>query len=463
MAGVLVVDDEQSMRELLSFLLQDLGHQVVSAATVAEAVAQLENPENSLSLVISDLRLPDGSGMEVLTKSRELDSTIQVIMITAFASAENAVEAMKLGAYDYQIKPFKIDEITVVIQKALEKHNLLLENSRLRRQLEEGPSGRQILGQSQALVKTMELARRVARSKTSVMVLGESGTGKELMARNIHWLSPRSEAPFLAVNCGAIPDNLIESELFGHAKGSFTGADKEHIGLFESADKGTIFLDEVAELPLPMQVKLLRVLQEQSVRRIGESKERPIDVRVISATNRDIKAMVANGEFREDLYYRLNVVTVNIPPLRERKDDIPLLAKAYLLKFSQDFGGPIAIEADALAALERYNYPGNVRELENIMERAVALCEDNIIRQSDLPDFMQGSVVKDDNPMAKLPETGMNLEKYMDTIEKELLEQALEKSGGIKTRAAELLGLSFRSLRYRLKKYGFQDEEQNDE
>ncbi len=461
MAKILVVDDEQGMRELLSFLLSDMQHEVLTAANLQEALGILRAKSSELALVISDLRLPDGSGMTILAETRAINPNIQVIMMTAFATAENAVEAMKAGAYDYQIKPFKIDEISLVIQKALEKYELLTENLALKQKLLEGPGSSKIFGKSEALMATLELAAKVARAKTSVLILGESGTGKELLARYIHQKSPRAKETFCAINCGAIPDNLIESELFGHIKGSFTGADKEHIGLFESASRGTIFLDEVTELPLAMQVKLLRVLQEQTIRRVGEAKERSIDVRVISATNRDIKALVENGEFREDLYYRLNVVSIKVPPLRERKEDIPTLARAFLLKYGADMGlkAPMAIQEEALNALIRYNYPGNIRELENIMERALALCDSSQIRLIDLPEFMQQHEETLPQPGETLPTTGINLENYIDSIEKNFLEQALRQSGGSKTHAAKLLGLTFRSMRYRLKKYGFQDEE----
>ncbi len=461
MAKILVVDDEQGMRELLGFLLQEMHHEVMTAATMKEALAILQDSGHELALVISDLRLPDGNGMTVLEKALAIAPNIQVIMITAFATAENAVEAMKAGAYDYQIKPFKIDEISLVIQKALEKYDLLTENSELRQMLEDGRENGKILGKSSALINTLEMAFKVARAKTSVLILGESGTGKELLARYIHQKSPRAGETFCAINCGAIPDNLIESELFGHLKGSFTGADRDHIGLFESANHGTIFLDEVTELPLSMQVKLLRVLQEQTIRRVGEAKERPIDVRVISATNRNIKALVENGEFREDLYYRLNVVSIKVPPLRERKEDIPTLARAFLLKYGTDMGlkTPVAIQEEALSALIRYNYPGNIRELENIMERALALCDSSQIRLQDLPEFLQQAKEEVLPVGESLPSTGINLENYIDSIEKSFLEQALKQSGGSKTHAAKLLGLTFRSMRYRLKKYGFQDED----
>lgn len=491
---VLVVDDERSMREFLQLLLERNGHQVQCAHNVQEALKQC-GAGDPPDLVLTDLKLPDGTGMDVLTHVARTSPDTQVIVLTAFGTTQNAVEAMRLGAYDYVTKPVRVDEIEALTQKALEKRLLLRENRTLKEQLTErvGSMGR-LLGTSAAMQKVRDLVARVAATKSNVLIEGESGTGKELVARAIHHASARSKGPFVPLNCGAIPETLIESELFGHVAGAFTGASKSREGLFDAAEGGTIFLDEIGELPALMQVKLLRVLQERVIRRVGDEKEHVIDVRVIAATNRDLQKRVAEGLFRDDLYYRLNVVQVHVPPLRERAEDIPLLARHFVVKYGQETNKHIEyISREAMHALQRYPFPGNVRELENSIERAVALMAGTVLGIEDLPDAVWGKrengvgsgsksgsgsgVVGETTRVAStpadgagnvmlaeglvLPDAGIDLEKHLEDLEKQWIALALTKAGGVKTHAAELLGMSFRSFRYRLQKLAMDAEDEH--
>jgi two-component system, NtrC family, response regulator PilR len=452
-ANILVIDDERSMREFLQILLERDGHTVTTAESVAQALTTCRTgwPE----LVFADLKLPDGTGMDVLTWLRDHEPDVQVIMMTAFATAETAVDAMRLGAYDYQLKPFKVEETRVLTQKALEKLTLLRENRALKAQLKGDKGLSRIVGRSQRMAEVVRLIEKVAPTPASVLIEGESGTGKELIARAIHEGSPRSRGPFVAVNCGAIPENLIESELFGHAAGAFTGANRSRPGLFETAGAGTLLLDEVSELPLAMQVKLLRTLQERTARRVGEEHERTIDVRILASTNRDLQLLAQAGGFREDLYYRLNVIRVRLPALRERVEDIPLLARAFLLKYSESIGKPVQdLDVDVLRALGAYAFPGNVRELQNLMERAVILSAGKTLRLADLPEEVRGLSATPVAEAVVLPESGVDLEQVLEGVERAYLEAAMARADGVKTRAARALGLSLRSLRYRLQKRG---------
>jgi two-component system response regulator PilR (NtrC family) len=450
---ILVVDDERSMREFLQILLEAEGYDCCVAADVQEAItlARQESPE----LVFSDLKLPGGSGMDVLRWLRENLPETQVIMMTAFGSTENAVEAMRLGAYDYQVKPVKVDEIRALTQKALEKVTLLRDNRELSAALQNRFGLTQIIGKSGRMTEVVALIERVATSRTNVLVEGESGTGKELVARRIHEGSPRARGPFVAVNCGAIPETLIEAELFGHVAGAFTGAQRARRGLFEAANSGTLLLDEISELPHHMQVKLLRVLQERSIRRVGDERERSVDVRIVAATNKDLQDEVKKNRFREDLFYRLNVVRIRVPPLRERVEDIPLLAKFFVRTYANESGKPInGIADDAMRTLCSFRFPGNVRELENYIERAVALCRSEQIEVDDLPAEIRERPTNASDDLLAFPETGVALESVLQEIEKRFIAAALDRADGVKTRAAELLGLSFRSFRYRLQKLG---------
>ena len=458
--SILIVDDERSMREMLALYLARAGHAVESAGSGAEARRALAARERDL--VITDLQRPDASGLDVLAECKALYPETQVVMVTAYATAETAIAAMKAGAYDYLVKPFKLDEVGLVVERALERRQLMRQNVALRDEIKGRYRLDRLLGKSAAMQRVFDMLRKIAPARTSVLLVGESGTGKELAARALHELSPRAERSFVAVNCGAIPETLIESELFGHVKGSFTGASADKEGLFEAAHGGTLMLDEVAELPLGMQVKLLRVLQERKVKPVGGVSEREIDVRVVAATNRDLETEVEKGTFRQDLYYRLNVIQVRMPPLRERREDVPLLVDHFVKKFAAEHAQPIAgVDADAMAALTAHNFPGNVRELENLVERAVTLASsDGRISADALPDLSRAERAAAAGP--DLPASGFDLERELESFERGLLLKGLERTGGNRTLAARLLGVSFRSLRYRLSKLGISGGDDQD-
>ncbi|MDG2050307.1 MAG: sigma-54 dependent transcriptional regulator [Myxococcota bacterium] len=450
---ILVVDDERSMREFLEIFFRREGFEVVTASDAPSALLCLENDE--VDVVITDMQMPEGSGLDVLHGAHQLAPDAVVIVITAFATTDSAIEAMKKGAYDYITKPFKVDELRLVVDKALEKKDLFRENERLKSELRSQARCRSIIGSSPAMQPIFDLITQVAGTKTNVLISGESGTGKELVARAIHNQSSRSERSFVAINCGAIPENLLESELFGHVKGAFTGAIQNKEGLFEAAEGGTLFLDEVGELPLALQVKLLRVLQEKTIRRVGGTQDQGVDVRVLSATNRRLEDEIEAGRFREDLYYRLNVIQVELPPLRERLDDLPLLIQHFIEKFSSELEKPIEGFSElALGELFQYGFPGNVRELENIVERAVALTRGETIDVSVLPPTVTSA--RSRNERLRIPPEGVKLESLVDDYERRLLDEALREARGVKKQAARLLGISFRSFRYRLEKLGLE-------
>jgi two-component system, NtrC family, response regulator PilR len=451
-ASILIVDDERSMREFLEILLRKEGHEVSTASNVPDALARVG--EGDLDLVVSDLRLGAGSGLDILRAVKERTPATEVVMITAFATTENAIEAMKLGAYDYVLKPFKVDELKLVVAKALERRALLAENRVLRHRVGADRGEEELVGRSAVIEDVRALVEKVGRARATVLVTGESGTGKEIVARSVHRRSGGAAQPFVAINCGAIPEGLIESELFGHEKGSFTGAMATKPGLFEVAGSGTLFLDEVGELPLAVQVKLLRALQERKIRRVGGNVDIPVAARIVAATNRDLAEEVRVGRFREDLYYRLNVIQLRMPALRERREDIPLFLDHFLVRFAAELGVPHPrLSADAERILLTHDWPGNVRELANVMERAMTLCEGDVIDPSVLPPALRGRAPLSEGALA-LPESGLDLQAHLDEIERRLLEQALSRTGGVKTEAARLLSLSFRSLRYRLTKFG---------
>jgi two-component system, NtrC family, response regulator PilR len=457
MASILVVDDELSLREFLEILLRKQGHDVATAADVPAALRRVS--EGGLDLVITDLRLGEGSGLTVLEEVRERSPGTEVVVVTAFATAETAIRAMKLGAYDYLLKPFKVDELRLVVEKALERRSLVQENRVLRHRVGAAPLGAPgLLGDGPAMAEVRALVEKVAPASSTVLVTGESGSGKEVVARSIHARGPRREQPFVAINCGAIPEGLIESELFGHERGSFTGAAERRAGLFEVAGSGTLFLDEVGELPPAIQVKLLRAVQERRVRRVGGTVDLPFSARIVAATNRDLQRDVAEGRFREDLYYRLNVIQLRVPPLREHREDVPLLVEHFLARFAFESGrAGVRLAPDAWQRLRDYDYPGNVRELANIVERAVTLADGPEIRAADLPPAVARTAsapAAEAAAPAVLPEGGIDLQEHLDAIERRLLDQALERSGGVKTVAARLLRITFRSLRYRLAKFG---------
>jgi two-component system response regulator PilR (NtrC family) len=450
-AKILVVDDERSMREFLEILLRKGDHEVRTAASLPEALAAAG--EGDLDLVVTDLRLGDATGLDLLREVKARSPATEVVVITAFATAENAVQAMKLGAHDYVLKPFKVDEIQLVIAKALEHRALVAENRVLRHRVGRVSEEQEILGSAPAIAAVRAMVARVAPARTTLLITGESGTGKEVVARAIHARAGVAQ-PFVAVNCGAIPEGLIESELFGHEKGAFTGAVGAKAGLFEVAGAGTLFLDEVGELPLPMQVKLLRALQERRVRRVGGSADIAVAARIVAATNRDLEAEVASGHFREDLFYRLNVIQLRLPPLRERPEDLPLFIARFLERFCGELGRPrMTLSPEAERLLLAWRWPGNVRELQNVIERAVTLNEGPVIGPEVLPEPLRGRPAAAPACSA-LPEGGMDLQAHLDAIERGILEQALQRAGGVKTEAARTLSLTFRSLRYRLDKFG---------
>jgi len=461
MAHILVVDDEHSMREFLGIMLSKEGYQVAAAAGGSEAVDLLK--KETFDLVITDIRMKEIDGLDVLKKCKELHPSTVVIMISAYASTSTAVEAMKWGAYDYLPKPFKVGEIKGVIRDALA--TIQTQNGS-EKAAEDKPSATDyhgIVGESREIKKILELIPRIAAATSNVLITGESGTGKELIAKAIHRESPRADKPFVTVNCGSVPETLMESELFGHKKGAFTGATTTRSGLFEVADGGTLFLDEIAELTPPVQVKLLRAVQEKTFKMVGGSEQLSVDVRIISATNRDLEREVMEGNFREDLYYRLNVINIHMPPLRERANEIPLLAQHFLGKYSEQMGKDIRkISSYALDILKSYNFPGNIRELENIIERSVALESSNIVLPDSLTlsSFKQTQVQnKPDTVSLTLPHRGIDLDNVLGQLEKDLLQQALDRTRGAKQKAAELLSISFRSFRYRLAKYGLASED----
>jgi two-component system, NtrC family, response regulator PilR len=451
-ARILIVDDEQGLLDFLTVLCQGEGYEVVTAASVGEARERLV--DRAPDLVLCDMMMPDGNGLDLLREIRAHDSGPAVIMMTAYTSTRSAIEAMKLGAYDYVPKPFDVDELKVVIQRALEKTRLAEENVYLRRELSERYAFKNIIGRSPRMQTIFGLIDRVARTASTVLIQGESGTGKELIARAIHYSGPRAAERFLSINCGAMPENLLESELFGHERGAFTGAVRDKRGLFQESNRGTLFLDEIGEMSLSMQVKLLRALQEKVVRRVGGTAEETVDVRIITATNQDLREKTARGDFREDLYYRINVIPVLLPPLRERREDIPLLVGHFLRKNCESLElAAKKVSAEAMRLLEGYAWPGNVRELENLIERAVALSLSDVITAADLPDYL-ASATANSGQAASLPEDGLELEAHLDRIRTEMMQQALERTGGVQTQAAELLGMTFRSFRYYAKKAG---------
>jgi two-component system response regulator PilR (NtrC family) len=458
-ARILVVDDEQSMREFLDIMLQSDGYDVRCAESGTEALDLLQR--ETFDMVITDIRMKPVDGLAVLKQCKNISPSTIVIIISAYANAETAVSAMKEGAYDYLPKPFNLDEMRTVIQNALESREDLDRAAKNK----VGPLYFGcIIGESSAMHKVYELVDRVAATSSNVLITGESGTGKELVAKAIHRRSPRNTQPFVAVNCGGVPETLIESELFGFKKGAFTGANANKKGLVEAAQNGTLFLDEIGELSLALQVKLLRLVQEKTIKMLGGTEDIPVDVRIISATNRDLEKMVIEGTFREDLYYRLNVLPIRLPPLRERRGDISLLADHFLGKFRSAFGKDVRkISSYAMDLLNNYDFPGNVRELENIIERGVALESSSIILPESLTLAAYKKKAQNGNhsdPLPTLPMEDTNLDQFLADLETKILHNALQMAHGVKLKAAELLGITFRSFRYRLLKYGLASEDE---
>jgi len=451
-ARILVVDDEKSMRDLLSITLAKEGYDVLTAAGGEPAIEALHR--ESVDAVITDLRMPKVDGLQVLRVAKEISPDMAVIVITAVASTETAVEAMKLGAYDYITKPFKLDEVNLIVRNALERKRLRDENLYLRRQLETQHRFENIIGKSGVIAEVFDTIRKIADSPSTAMVTGESGTGKELVARAIHFNSFRRDKPFVSVNCGAIPEGLMESELFGHVRGAFTGAVSNKVGLFSAAEGGTLFLDEITEIPALLQVKLLRAIQVREIRRVGDTRDIKTDVRLIAASNRDLEEAVAEGILREDLFYRLNVIPIQLPPLRERREDIPLLVAHFLQKFSKELGKDVrGVTPEAMAVLERYRWPGNIRELENVLERAIVLGAGDMLGIDALPESVRRERPVKGLDSVDLPEDGLDLEATLDAIESRYLQRALDRTGGVQTKAADLLKMTFRQFRYKLQKH----------
>jgi len=461
--NVLIVDDDDGMRHVLTVILQDRGYEARGVPGGEEALKELE--ARDYDAVISDGRMPKMDGIALLREIHKRSPDLTVVVMSAYGTTDTAIAAMKEGAYDYISKPFKPDEVVLVLRKAEERERLKRENERLRSELSRAFRLESLVGDSPVMQEVGRQIRKVAAVKTTVLVTGESGTGKELVARALHELSPRAAMPFVPVNCGAIPGELMESELFGHVKGAFTDAVRNKKGLFAEADGGTIFLDEVGELPQPLQVKLLRVLQEEEIRRVGDSRSEKVDVRVVAATKRDLAQLVARGLFREDLFYRLNVLNLRLPPLRERKGDIEALATHFIAKYNLRLGRKVRdIAPDALQLMADYRWPGNVRELENAVERAMVLCEGETITADVLPDLMiaPGSATGEGGPdgEGRTIGTDLSIKKASRALEADLIRRALRRTRGNRTRAAELLEISHRALLYKVKDYGIDPDEE---
>ena len=455
MANILVVDDDQGMREFLEIMLTREGYRATVAANAEKALGHCRKEQ--YDLVITDLKMPGDDGIEFIKKLKDISPETMVILITAYASGETAVTAMEEGAYDYIEKGFDVEDLKTTVRNALAKKGIKKDDALFIKEAQDALCFGNIMGKSKEILKVYSSINKVADANVNVLILGESGTGKELVAMAIHENSSRKNMPFVVINCGGIPENLLESELFGYMKGSFTGAHLDKPGLFEIARGGTIFLDEIAELPPVLQVKLLRVVQEKTFRRIGGAENIKVDIRIVSATNRDLEKRVREGAFREDLFYRLNVIPLHIPPLRKRREDIPLLTRYFIDKYSREFGKePKTMSAYALDLLMEYPFPGNIRELENIIERSIVLEQSNIILPENLVlagNIQPGAYVNDD---IDIPSEGIDLSEEVAKLEKQLIEKALEKARGSKIKTAELLRVSADSLRYRIEKLGIE-------
>ncbi len=454
MDKILVLDDERSLCELLKVVFQKEGYEVLTTPSAKKAIEIAQGDD--IDVVVSDIKLPEMNGLEVLKRLRKIKPELPVLMITAYGTIKEAVEALKMGAYDYIIKPFDVEELKVIVAKALETKRLQDENVRLRKELKDKYSLESMIGKSKKMQEIYSLIEKIAPTETTVLIQGESGTGKEMAARAIHYLSLRREKPFVTINCGALPESLLESELFGHVKGAFTDAVTDKKGMFEVADKGTLFLDEVGEMSPITQVKLLRTLQERKIRRVGGTEEIPIDVRIISATNQDLKKKIKEGFFREDLYYRLNVLSLEMPPLRERKEDIPLLVNHFLQKYCQKLGrGMKRVAPEVYNIFESYPWPGNIRELENVIERVVAIEERETITTSCLPKELLQPEKREIDLEIK---PGFKLNETIEAITRDYVQKALEMSRGKLKEAAELLGVNYRSIRYLVDKFDLKAE-----
>jgi len=446
--NILVIDDEAAQRDVLTGYLKKKGYQIFAASSGKEGIEITKN--EPVDIILSDFKMPDLNGIEVLEQVKKMNPEISFVIVTAYGTVENAVKAMRLGAFDYISKPVDLDELDLMIERIIEHKNLKSENQLLKTQLQEKYKISSLVSQSQKMEEVINVAARVADSKATVLITGENGTGKEVLAKAIHYMSSRKEKPFIAVNVPALTETLLESELFGHDKGAFTGADKMKKGRFEIANGGTLFLDEVGDIPQSIQVKLLRVLQEHQFERVGGTEKIEVDVRIIAATNKELEQKIKDGTFREDLYYRLNVVSIKIPPLRERKEDILPMIESFIEKYRKENNKEkLEVSKEVVDTLMKYNYPGNVRELENIIERAVVLTRSKVITLNDIPMNIKG--FKEEKSIGSLDEG--TLTEQVEALEKQLIFDALQQSGGNQTKAGKLLGLTERNLRYKLKKY----------
>jgi len=451
---ILIIDDEENFRHMLSVILKKEKYEVETAANGEEGLQKLTS--STFDQILCDIRMPGMDGLDFLREVQKLGNGSSIIMMSAYGTIDTAIEAMKLGAYDYISKPFKPDEIILTLRKAEERERLRRENEQLRKEVKKEYSFEKIVSKNEKMQKIFEVIKKVAHYKSTILITGESGTGKELVARALHYNSDRAQNPFIPVNCGAIPENLLESELFGHTKGAFTDAIRTKKGLFEEADVGTLFLDEIGELPQQLQVKLLRVLQDGEIRRVGDSKSIQIDVRIVAATVKDLVKEVNEGHFREDLYYRLNVLPIHIPPLRDRKEDIPILVTHFISAYSDSLNKQVGgIVPDALEALMNYPWYGNVRELENTIERAIVLADKENIELENLPNEVQNFQEK--APLPPLAEEEYSIKKASKALEMNLIQRALQKTRGNHTHAARLLEISHRALLYKIKEYGIKE------
>ncbi len=447
--SILIVDDEDAQRSILKGYLEKKGYKIYSASSGIEGINAVQN--NLIDIVLSDFKMPDKTGLEVLEAVKKINPEISFVILTAYGTVENAVKAMRLGAFDYISKPVDLDELDLMIERIIEHKNLKSEIQILKNQLKEKFKINSFISHSPKMEDILSLAVRAADSKATILVTGESGTGKEVLAKSIHYVSPRKEKPFVAVNIPALPETLLESELFGHEKGAFTGADKAKKGRFELADGGTIFLDEIGDIPINLQVKLLRVLQEHQIERVGSSENIDIDVRIIAATHQNLEQKIKEGTFREDLFYRLNIVSLNIPPLRERKEDILPLIEHFIEKYAKENNrNKLSLSKEAIDLLIKYNFPGNVRELENVIERAVVLCRSEAITLNDLPNVVKGFKAENEIPQIQ----SGNLIDQVEELEKKLIFDALSNANGNQSQAGRMLGLTERNLRYKMQKYG---------
>lgn len=447
--SILIIDDEEAQRNILKGYLEKKSYKIYSASSGTEGIELIQ--KNMIDIVLSDYKMPDKTGLEVLETVKEINPEISFVILTAYGTVENAVKAMRLGAFDYISKPVDLDELDLLLERIIENKNLKSEILLLKNQLKEKFKIDSFISQSPKMEEVLSIAARAADSKATVLITGESGTGKEVLAKVIHYASPRKDKPFVAVNIPALPETLLESELFGHEKGAFTGAEKSKKGRFEIAEGGTIFLDEIGDIPLNLQVKLLRVLQEHQIERVGSTESINIDVRIIAATHQNLEQKIKDGSFREDLYYRLNIVSLHLPPLRERREDILPLIEHFVSKYSNENNKQnLSLSKEAVDLLMKYNYPGNVRELENAIERAVVLCRSDVITINDLPNVIKGfkaekEIVTNENT---------SLIEQVEALEKKLIFDALSKANGNQSQAGRMLGLTERNLRYKMQKYG---------